>query len=419
MSAAASTTAAPGLHAALRAIVQPFGLVNELRGDRLEDAGREYHLYRARINAIGRTGLITPPLTGFGFSEDEDDASLKAVCEALERFCGVNHVPTACRAPWDAVAARALDPAHCVHFDASQYADPSFPFRPFDRAAAHDWVAAHEAATGAPVLVHADLACMSSTSTLARTSSVGMAVHTEPALAAESAALELVERDHLALAFWRGRPCPTLGTGDLPAEMALHLESIRRAGYRVHALWLSYGLGVQVVLWMGFHDTLLPHFIKGAAAHRSLNLARAKAFEEMFRSFLYYRTHPFKRSAQAHGAMKNLMHYQSPDVARRLGFLVGVPATADAQAQAQADAAADPDGIYHGLARHGLRCYLVDMTHPFLRDLGLHCARAIAPALVHSPLGSEPWQLASPRLRQPGDPRDAALVAQPEPHFFS
>src|SRR5262245_45692900 len=98
---------------ALQKIVSPYGLVNDLRGDRLEDAGHTYHLYRARINAIGKMRLLTPPLAGFGLGSDEDDARLKAICEALERFCGVNFAPSTFRGDWSSVFERALDPMNC------------------------------------------------------------------------------------------------------------------------------------------------------------------------------------------------------------------------------------------------------------------------------------------------------------------
>ena len=401
---------------ALRRQVSPYGVVNDLRGERLEDSGRPYYLYRARINAFTKTGLLTPPLSGFGFSGDEDDAVLKALCEALERFCGVNFEPQVrYRGRWTDVATKAVDPRQCLGYLDEQYRNPGFGLLPFDPGAIHDWVEASDPVSGSAVWMHLDQALMSMTSKVSRTSSIGMAIHSDAAQAAESAVLELIERDHLALAFWYGAPCRRLPTDDLPENFRHHLKSMQQAGYAVHCLGLNFGLDVPVVLWLAFRSDGLPHLLKGASAQRQGALARVKAFEEMFRSFLHYRQHPFDVSPQAQGALKNLVHYQSADVAQRLGFLIDQTSQADPTELAQ-----DFQGDLFGhLVSKGFPTYLVDMSHPVIGACGLTCVRAISPALVRTPLGSEPWQLASPRLRARGGTRDAALAANPPLHFFS
>ncbi|CUA96544.1 YcaO-like family protein [Thiomonas bhubaneswarensis] len=396
--------------------VSPFGVVNDLRGECLEDRGQSYFLYRARINAFGRTGLLTPPLSGFGFSGDKDDAVLKALCEALERFCGVNFEPRIRhRGPWSDVAPNAVDPRQCLGYLDEQYRIPGFSLAPFDPEADHDWVEAMDPVSKSTLWMHLDLALMSMTSKVSKTSSVGMAIHSDAGLAAESAVLELIERDHLALAFWYGAPCRSLPKDNLPLSLHPHLESMVQAGYELHCLGLNFGLDVPVVLWLAFRADGLPHLLKGASANRRGVDAQSKAFEEMFRSFLHYRRHPFEVSSNAQGAMKNLVHYQTPDVAKRLGFLIDQTSRADPP-----ELGGDFQGdLFTHLMRKGFPTYLVDMSHSVIGAFGLTCIRAISPSLVKTPLGSEPWQLASPRLRAYRGARDEALAAHPELHFFS
>ncbi len=398
----------------LRPAVGPYNVINQLKGDRLSDAGSTYHLYRARLNSFARTGLLSPPLVGFGFSDDEDLAALKAVCEAMERFSGVNFSnETSVYATWDA-APHALDPSSCIGYSTEQYASERFPFVPFDRTARHEWVPARHASSGKEVYVHADMVRMSSNGRLTRASSIGMAIHTDPEIAAESALLELIERDHLALAFWQGKAVIRLPIDSLSELEKGHLNSIQEAGYKVHCLRLDYGLDVPVILWVAFRQSSAPYFLKGAAAHRDPMLAQTKAFEEMFRSFLYYRCNVFEVVENAQGAMKNLMHYQTADVENRLGFL------SDSAVVGELNPANPlPQDICTHLSTRGIEVYFVDMGNNYTRCLGLHCVRAIAPHLAKTPLGSEPWQLASTRLRGAGGPRDIALAANFEPHFFS
>lgn len=399
---------------ALDRVTGPFGVLPEVRGDRLEDAGRSFHLFRARLNAIARTGLCTPALTGFGFAESAADARLKAACEGLERFCGINFRSAGARhASYDEMRRDAVSPAPWIRYSEEQRGHSGFQFVRFKTDEREEWIPASEGHSGRTRYVHADLVRMSQHPRLTRASSIGMAIHSDAQRAKDSAILELIERDHLALAFWRGDPCASMPVESIAPELHPHLESMRADGFRVHCVRIDYGLGVVVALWLAFRGSRLPHLLKGAAADRDIASARTRAFDELLRSFLYYRTRPFQIPAQPTGAERNLHHFQTPDVDSRLGFLVGPPMQSSATS---APPARDLTGELHA---RGITVHFVDMGHRITRSLGLHCVRALSSGLVTPPLGSDPWPLDSPRLRRHGHPRDTQLSISPEPLFFS
>lgn len=406
----------PHLLAELRKLVSPFGVISSSKGETLRADPDEFYLYKTKVSSITRFGPITPPLIGFGFSGDADLAELKSVCEALERFCGANYAgKDKIRSALSRLSNHAVDPVACLGYSDHQYSTPGFPLRRIQPGTEQTWVSSKELGTGRHLYIHADLVAMSPRSLHARASSIGMAIHREEHAAIEAALLELIERDHLAIAFWHGAPLPRIRPANASPEVQRHLDAMYEAGYEVACLHMNFGLGVHVVLWLAFRESAAPYLLKGAAAHFEFGTAKAKAFDELLRSFLHYKDRPFPLVGNAKGAMKNLMHYQRPDVKDRLGFLLG-----DFQALPSEEAIQqNQDQLVQHMSRRGFQVLAIDMTHELVARSGLRCVRVIVPGLVKTPLGSEPWQLGLPRLRRIGDARDANLATTHEPHFFS
>lgn len=393
----------------------PFNVINEITGEVFADGGKQYFLYRARINAFTRASRIPAPMFGFGFASQEGEARLKAMCEALERFCGVNYLGIGNRlATWDEVRDYAMWPGDFVRYSSQQYATPGFALRPFDPSSRTAWADARSCLSGRPVLVHSDLVQMRADPGFTRASSIGMAIHTDASIAIDSALLEVLERDALALVFWGELACPRLPFSILPDQLASHLESLAEAGFTLHCLHIRFDVAVHVVLWVAFRKNKAPFFIKGACADPSLARAAAKAFEELLRSFLHYERTPFQVAKQASGVFKNLMHYQNPDVDQRLGYLLGPPCSIPA-----ADVESPGRTIADLIGDAGFEPLMVDMTYPSVSALGLHCVRALVPGLLKTPLGSEPWPMGMDRLWRMSKRDLADVPLDPPPHFFS
>lgn len=400
----------------LRVVCEPFGIISDLRGEAFECADKPRHLYRARIQSISRSGFLPQVLTGFGFSDDAQLAEIKAIGEGLERFCGVNFSSRdAIHATWNEISASAIHPRACLQYEESQYLQKDFPLQRFDESKICEWVPAYRYKTRERILVHADLVRMSHASRIAKTSSIGMAIHTDIEVAQESALLELIERDHLAIAFWHGKAGKHLDLEDMPDQILIHIKSLYNEGFRVYALLYLFDLNVPVVLWLAFRSTGLPYFLKGCASHQNIDVACERSFDELLRSFIYYKKHPFVFESNSQGATKNLMFYQAADVESRLNFLFDDVATASMDNKEVAHS----KSIFDRFEELGMSVFFVKMSHPLVADLGMECVRAIVPGLVRTPLGSEPWQLAAPRLRRIGSERDMSLASKHLPHFFS
>jgi len=394
----------------LRRVCEPFGIVSDLRGESFECADKTLHLYRARIHSISRSGFLPQTLTGFGFSDDAQLAEIKAIGEGLERFCGVNFSSrNAIHTTWKEISASAIHPSACLQYDDDQYLHKDCPLQKFDERKVSEWVPAYRYKTKEQLFIHADLVRMSHLSKIAKTSSIGMAIHTNIGVAEESALLELIERDHLALAFWHGEGGGQLDLEGMPDRIQVHLKALRDDGFRVYALLYRFNLNFPVVLWLAFRSTGLPYFLKGASSHKDIHVACEKSFDELLRSFLYYKKHPFVFEKKSQGAAKNLMFYQTPDAEMMLNFLLDTGTVAKMEDKTGNCSAS----IFDCVEEAGFPVFFVQMSHPLVVDLGMKCVRAVVPGLVRTPLGSEPWQLAARRLRRTGSDRDTGTSKNP------
>lgn len=180
--------------------------------------------YRLTASRISDSRQFTPwasDSAGAGYAfDDEASATAAAVGEAVERYCA-NLVPDRLvRASYDELTARgepALDPAAVALFSSEQHADPRFPWQPFNRDVLTGWTAGRCTLTDAPISVPACLVWPSYATSqalhragrpqdrpLAPVLQAGLATGPTLEAAEQSALLEVLERDAMALA-WHGR----------------------------------------------------------------------------------------------------------------------------------------------------------------------------------------------------------------------
>ncbi|MFP2959396.1 YcaO-like family protein [Myxococcus sp. 1LA] len=129
-----------------------------------------------------------------------------------------------------------------------QYASPGFPYAPVTKDTPLDWVMATDAKSGEQLLVPA---AFTTSEQLGEprflcASSNGVATHTSHEAALRSALLEVVERDALQLAWYRGEGARRIdpSTLDIDAGESRHFEN---AGWDLHFSYLPGRAGLHVV----------------------------------------------------------------------------------------------------------------------------------------------------------------------------
>lgn len=184
------------------------------------------------------------------------EATLSAVGEAVERYCG-NHVPVGLRrAAYGELVAEgqlALDPAEVLLYAPEQLADPSFPFVAYSPDTVVQWAAARRLDDGATQLVPASLVWVNwfhgHRAGEPRTNFVvyaGLAAGRDRADAERSALEEVIERDAIEV-WWRaGAPATGIDLSGRPDVIAA-LQAPAPEVLTHTALWVDNVWGVPVV----------------------------------------------------------------------------------------------------------------------------------------------------------------------------
>jgi len=149
---------------------------------------------------------------GYAFAGTTEDAGGAAVAaaigEAVERYCGHLVPPgltTASHAELVAAGRAAVDPRSLALFSAEQYTEPGFPCVPMTRDLPMAWADGTDLATGAAVLVPANLVWIDPAPPLTNPIvQAGLATGPSPAAARWNALREVIERDAMTLT-WTGR----------------------------------------------------------------------------------------------------------------------------------------------------------------------------------------------------------------------
>lgn len=409
--------------------------------------------YVAFTTRVARTARIAPwhadPVslgTTFG---DPVAARAAAIGEALERYCG-NFVPE--RAVERATIAelrkadrRFLDPRETVLFANHQYAQPGFPCRRVDDSLPLLWTTASD--IDGPLLVPGSLVWVNwwdgPRRREPRTNAVplaGLAAGPSRPAAIASAALEVIERDAVALWWHAGRPARRIATSCLDEELRGLDPRLE-----IELLDLPSETGVPVVVAI-LEDRHTGRVLLGAAARPSRLAAARKATLEAlhmrriadgladpqgphwtavragevaagitrpYRADRHYLDdfapdfHDVKDLGQ-HGLILLDPRYRDlwePRIAARRD---SAPALVLDRPGDPADHAADP---VTALEQHGFQVVVADLTTPDVALLGVHVVRVLVPGMVpNAPAGLS--HLGSDRFGVPSTDLDIT----PMPH---
>ncbi|WP_406504007.1 TOMM precursor leader peptide-binding protein [Streptomyces sp. NBC_00212] len=356
---------------------------------------------------------------GAGFAKKE--ALNAAIGESLERCAAGLYRSSRLRtASYAQLGEEAVAPGAFGLFSAEQYASPGFPFAPFTEDTRVRWVRATRWADGAPCWVPASQVYLYYRRTkeeapIAASISTGLAAGPTFADAVLGGLSEIVERDALAIS-WLHRLPPRPVPEEVVAassQVSYHLSGA--SGWRVSFYDVSLDLTPPVVVAVMDHRGAGgPVLSFGAACRRSPVRAVEKAFLEAAQGLTYVRR--LVKAYEGFDAASGfdqvdefnkhaILYTRHPELRPRAGFLVhpSVPTPCDRPARPTpedlpAAAGDDVDLIVKELASIGLHTYVVDLTTPDTRRLGVHVVRVLVPGLQHLSGAHRFRLLGNPRL---------------------
>lgn len=223
-----------------------------------------------------------------GRSHSYAESELTAMLEGLERRCGL--VPrgkrTVVRDSYRKLADQALDPVAVGLYRQEQYAQPDFPFEPFDPDRPLDWVWGYSLLQRRPLLVPECLAyySLSYGDSFVQEGSNGCALGGSLEEAIFYGLLEVAERDAFLMTWYAQLPLARLdphSSHDL--ELSLMLDKLKAvAGYEVHLFDMTTENRIPGILALAKSEAPgTMRLICAAAAHPDPVRAAKSAIHEL------------------------------------------------------------------------------------------------------------------------------------------
>ncbi len=307
------------------------------------------------------------PTNAAGVAEDWNPAMMKAVGEALERYCaGVYREADFHRAP-PADVERAVSPTDLVRPDSVPEIDPGAERR---------WVEGEELSTGESVYLPAAAVQFPQPGDRlvpAITTGLGLGSSTVDALLA--GLTEVVERDAAMLSWYSTYEPLELVVDDEGFEALA--RRARGEGLSVTPLLLTQDVDVPVVSCAVSREGEWPRFAIGSAAALDANAAARGAIEEAIQNWMELRSMGREGSDAASGAIGEYADF--PD---RIQEFVSVEGRVPADSVSPAPV---PDGeealeaVVSRVKESGLTPHAARITTPDIADLGFEAVRVVVP----------------------------------------
>lgn len=379
----------------------------------------------------------------FGTGATEQRRKLVAFSEGIERYAGWTEQPDLAATSYQSLRPFALHPEQTVRFSAEQYASLSlerYTDQPTDWSWACDWTTGE-----AKLLIHDAISCARRP---ARRSfrvfqdpfASGMAAHRSLTLAVERAALELIERDALMLAWYlrlplrpldvqglgrQTEPHTTTGNASVSAAAELHelITYLKRGGVNVSFYDLRVDFSVPCVLAVAEAARDLGAWKAGGKILSACaGLTFADALRHALRELLGHYTvfglvspDGDKSIDPETGELRpwwpSFASLLSPRNDDPLGFLGrGAPL------ELPEDPAMSLEQVRSELRARGVPLYVRQLGRRDVRSSGLVAIRAIAPGLLRLTPTRESMNFGEPRIDTVRSAWGAAPGVNPLPH---
>ncbi|MET7345204.1 TOMM precursor leader peptide-binding protein [Streptomyces sp. NPDC087866] len=392
---------------------------------------------------------------GWGRSDTYRASELTAVLEAVERWGGLQAGGrrTTVRGSYRALREGAVHPPSLGLYGAERYAEPGFPFVPFDEDLELRWVWAHSFARGRPVLVPETYAYYGAhvlhrdEPRLAYEISNGCALGSCREEAILYGLLEVAERDAFLMAWYARRPLPRVDLASAADPrvrlLAAHLEE--ETDRTVTVLDTTVEQGIPCVWAIAVDRTDDPGRARALCAggsHIDPERAVLNALCELGPILASVdRTYPGQRArvsemAGDSGLVRTMgdhsLLYADASVFSRLEFLFASGRSVTLPAMVRRSVPVSPTDLTEDVLRTvgryldtGLDVLVVDQTTPEQEGAGLSCVKVIVPGTLPMTFGHGmrrveglPRLFDVPRLLGDPAPPSSGGDLNPFPHPF-
>jgi ribosomal protein S12 methylthiotransferase accessory factor len=361
-----------------------------------DPAAGESGQYHRSVTRLQRTAIFSdtgyPEIETFsGMDADEQTAKLRAIGEAIERYCLSlarydDHL-TGRAAELDRPA---LDPERMLAFSDAQLAS-----KPFDQAdvrdAVYHWTATTRLTDGETVFVPGQLVRLpfGGDLTVRQPVSHGAAAGTDLTSALYRGLCELVERECFAIAYLNELPAPQIDLTSVPSEGCRELATeLTRMGWQLTALDLSLDQPFETCLVVGISDSdETPLLNLGLNAADGLGRAIEGALREVFQFASQQPTDPEPAllddpDANVRTLDDRKAFWNRREMVDTLDFWLDSPATREAPV-ADSSPAPEPvdsiDQFRSFLRKNDLDAYVSDATTTGIRDRGFRVVSVSVP----------------------------------------
>jgi ribosomal protein S12 methylthiotransferase accessory factor len=360
-------------------------------------------MYLVRANLSDASVFVgsTVRSGGSGASVDPDRARIKAVGEAIERYCSAIHAPERLvYATWNDLGEQASPPETFALFSQRQYAEPGFPFAPFTRETPINWVRGYSLVHRVERYVPAAYTYLAyehaehGEARFNQPISTGCAAGPTLAAAATKAILESIERDAFMIT-WQHRLAPQQVDLERVADPLVIrlLDAFAGLPVTIRAVSVSVDIGIPVILIVvasasGQPPCRLVAMGTDPDPARALVLALEEAclsFWSVRRIIAHSTTPPmtnFDDITQLHDRAE--AYALLPGLQPALAFLEqpkGVLDVVDAGGAAEPGMSGRLRRVMDEVATRGLDVIAVDLTTPDIDDVGFKVVRAVIPGL--------------------------------------
>jgi ribosomal protein S12 methylthiotransferase accessory factor len=348
------------------------------------------------------------------------DAIRSGIGEALERYSAGRldkdriHYVHATQLSGDI-----LSPTAIGLYTSRQYDTVGFPFLPFDPQQEYHWIEGVWLPSRKPVWVPAESTFFLANSLgdqLCQTTTSGLALGSDIAVASARALLELVERDATMMTWLCHLPGHSIILDQCDDTLNAILHGLQSLDVNVEFYLLDVGVSIPTVLACGFGDgNRWPGLCVGSAAHSSARIAlRAAALEMVYTAQGLLRTGAQlveqPEAIRSNRFIDHALYYLLPERADAAAFLRGGSNIKYSLLPEISESEAVQLGAM--LADIGIRVAIVDVTSPDVALSGLRVVRALADGLLPIHCGHGFARCGSRRLR------DRLTAINPDPHPF-
>lgn len=366
--------------------------------------------------------------TASGASYEREQACWATLGELAERYCAsIYDRKTFHRSKGEMLAPTALPVEQMILFSKEQYADPGFPFKPYDPEGELDWVEGVDLRSGDKIYAPVQLIYLSyewADHMLMQTVSTGLACHTDKKKAHLSALLELIERDGFASAWLLGMPLPrlTLSQTDLAQLSEKAKQALELGDLEINLYALPNAFGVANIVATAVHQQY-GFGLVGATAGLCPYIAIEKAILEALHGWIGFSQAMTGRTPLTLGEIEtphdHARYYMKETAWLKLRwFLTGGKDVSLADLHLDTDLTSAEE-LAEKLGQNGLGAYCFDLTTEDIACLGLTAFRALVPGLQPLSFGKTPVSEDRRRLQTMsnfwGWPMPRSLTTQPHP----